>query len=113
MPKYVLFSLIAAIGFSVAGIINKFASKHIITERWPLLFWYYLTFIPFVLIIPFLAPITIPATSHQWIFIAAYSLAFLVGNICFFTAIFQLDASVISPFFQLQAAFLAVMAYLF
>lgn len=113
MPKYILFSLIAALGFSIAGIINKFASKHVITKRWPLLFWYYLTFIPFVLIIPFLAPITIPTTGHQWVFIAAYSLAFLVGNICFFSAIFQLDVSVISPFFQLQAAFLAVLAYLF
>lgn len=113
MPRYVSFSLIAALGFSVAGIINKFASKHVITERWPLLFWYYLTFIPFILIIPFLAPITIPTNGYQWILIAAYSLTFLVGNIFFFTAIFQLDTSVISPFFQLQAAFLAVMAYLF
>ncbi len=113
MPTFVLFSLIAATSFAIAGIIEKLASKYAITNRWSLLFWYYVTFIPFLLLVPILAPIALPTTASQWLTIAAYSLFFLLGNICFFTAIFSLDASVFSPFFQLQAAFLAVLAYLF
>lgn len=113
MSSYVVFSLIAAVGFTAAGIVNKFASKYAITEKWPLLFWYYFTFIPFALLIPLMAPITTPATVELWLLIFGYSVCFLLGNICFFTAVFKVDASVFSPFFQLQAAFLALLAFLF
>src|SRR3989344_2555939 len=113
MPTFVFFSLVAATSFAIAGIIEKLASKYAITDRWSLLFWYYVTFIPFLLLVPLLAPIALPTTASQWATIIAYSFFFLLGNICFFTAIFALDASVFSPFFQLQAAFLAILAYLF
>lgn len=113
MPTFVFYSLIAATCFSLSGIIEKLASKYAITSRWPLLFWYYMTFIPFVFLVPMFAPIVVPATLSEWLAILGYSLFFLLGNICFFTAIFSLDASVFSPFFQLQAAFLAILAYVF
>lgn len=113
MPSYVVFSLIAATGFAVAGIVNKLASKYAITERWSLLFWYYFTFIPFALLIPLTVSIVVPATIGLWLLIFGYSVCFLLGNICFFTAVFKTDASVFSPFFQLQAAFLALLAFIF
>lgn len=113
MPLYAVLSFIAASCFATSGVIEKFASKHVITNRWQLLFWYYVTFIPFVLIIPLIAHIAIPETAQQWLYIALYSSLFLLGNICFFTAIFQTDASVFSPLFQLQAAFLAILSYVF
>lgn len=113
MPLFVVLSFIAASCFATSGVIEKFASKHVITSRWPLLFWYYAAFIPFVLIIPLIAHIAIPQTAQQWLYIAAYSSLFLIGNICFFIAIFQTDASVFSPLFQLQAAFLAMLSYAF
>lgn len=113
MPSYIFYSLTAAVGFAAASILNKLTSKHAVTERWPLLFWNYLTFAPFAAIIPFIAAISIPNSLAEWLFIFGYSLFFLVGNICFFTAIFQVDASVFAPFMQLQAAFLAILAFLF
>jgi drug/metabolite transporter (DMT)-like permease len=111
MPKYILLSFLAAISFAIAGVFNKFASKHSIKERWPLLFYYYVTFFPFIVLIPFLAKLRFPFDSLPTLII--YSLFFFLGNICFFTAIFKTDASVFAPFFQLQAAFVALLAFLF
>ena len=111
MPNYILLSFLAAVSFAIAAIFEKFTSKHAIKERWPLLFYYYLTFIPFIFLIPFFGKIQIPVNS--WLNLFFYSLFFFVGNICFFTAIFKTDASVFAPFFQLQAAFVAILAFLF
>src|SRR3989344_3421365 len=111
MPSYILLSFLAAVSFAIAAIFNKFASKHAIKERWSLLFYYYLTFTPFLLLIPFFTKIQIP--SDNWLTLFLYSVFFFLGNICFFTAIFKTDASVFAPFFQLQAAFVAVLAFLF
>jgi drug/metabolite transporter (DMT)-like permease len=36
-----------------------------------------------------------------------------LGNLCFFTAIFQADVSVFTPFFQLQAALIGILAFIF
>lgn len=111
MPTYILFSFLAAISFALTNVFNKFTSKHVIKKRWPLLFYYYLTFPPFALLIPLLAKIQIPAES--WLTLFFYSLFFFLGNVCFFTAISKTDASVFAPFFQLQAAFIAILALLF
>lgn len=111
MSRYILFSFLAAVSFAVAGVFNKIASKHAIKERWPLLFYYYVTFFPFVLLIPLITRVQIP--SGSWLTLFFYSLWFFLGNICFFTAIFQTDASVFAPFFQLQAAFIAALAFFF
>lgn len=111
MQPYIFFSFIAAVGFAFSGVVNKFISKHAIKERWPFLFYYYLTFFPFVLIIPFIAKLQTPAGNWSNLFL--YSLFFFLGNICFFTAVFKIDASVLAPFFQLQSAFIAILAFLF
>jgi len=111
MPNYILLSFLAAVSFALAGIFNKYASKHTIKERWPLLFYYYITFFPFIFLIPLFAKIQIPTGSWPTLFL--YSVFFFLGNICFFTAIFKTDASVFAPFFQLQAAFIAILAFIF
>lgn len=111
MPNYILLSFLAAVSFALAGVFNKYASKHAIKERWPLLFYYYATFFPFVLFIPLFAKVHIPTGS--WLTLLLYSLFFFLGNICFFTAIFKTDASVFASFFQLQAAFIAILAFIF
>lgn len=111
MQPYIILSLIAAVGFALSGVINKFTSKHAIKERWLFLFYYYITFFPFVLLIPFITKLQVPTGSWSTLF--PYSLFFFLGNVCFFTAIFKIDASVFAPFFQLQAAFIAILAFLF
>jgi transporter family protein len=111
MPNYILFSLLAAFSFALSSIANKFASKHAIKDKWTILFYYYLTFLPFIFIIPFITKIQIPTNS--WKFLFSFSLLFFLGNYCFFTAIFKTDASVFAPFFQLQSAFVAILAFLF
>ena len=110
MQSYIVLSLIAALCFSMTSIFNKLASKHGIKERWLLLFYYYITYFPYILIIPFLAPIKIPA---DWFPLVLQSVFFFLGNICFFTGIFKIDASSIAPFFQLQAVFVGILAWLF
>jgi len=111
MRNYILLSLLAAVSFAISGIFNKLASKHAIKERWPLLFYYYVTFFPFALLIPFIAKLEFPAGN--WLTLFLYSFFFFLGNICFFTAIFKTDVSVLAPFFQLQAVFIAILAFLF
>jgi drug/metabolite transporter (DMT)-like permease len=111
MPTYILLSFLAAISFALAGVCNKLTSKYAIRQRWPFLFYYYITFIPFVFLIPLVSQLQVP--SGNWSTLFFYSLFFFLGNICFFTAIFKTDTSVFAPFFQLQAAFIAILAFLF
>ncbi len=111
MPNYILLSFIAAVAFALAGVFSKYTSQHAIKERWPLLFYYYVTFSPFAILIPFITKIQIPTDS--WLTLFLYSFFFFLGNICFFTVIFKIDASVFAPFNQLQVAFIAIFAFLF
>lgn len=111
VPLYVIFSLIAAFGWALSSLANKFASKHRIHNNWVLLFYYYLTYIPFLLFIPLIFNVSIPQSG--WVFIFLYALMFFIGNIFFTIAIYKLDASTFAPFFQLQAGFIALLAFLF
>lgn len=111
MASYVVFSLIAAFSFAFSSLINKFTSKHKISNSWVLLFYYYICYLPSILFIPFIFKISIPTSGWQYIFL--YALTFFLGNIFFTKAIYKLDASSIAPFFQLQSAFIALFAYLF
>src|SRR3989344_5590626 len=102
---FILFSFIAAFGFALSSLSSKIASKHNIKNNWVLLFYYYLTVIPFLIFLPLLFKVTIPTSG--WLFIFLYAVAFFVGNIFFTVAIYKLDASTFAPFFQLQSAFIA------
>ena len=111
IQPYILFSFIAAFGFALSSLSNKFASKHKISNNWVLLFYYYLTIIPFLFLLPLIFNVTIPTSGWGYIFL--YALAFFIGNIFFTTAIYKLDASTFAPFFQLQTAFIAILAFIF
>lgn len=111
IQPYIIFSLIAAFGFAFSSIANKFTSKHKISNNWVLLFYYYLTIIPFLFFLPFIFNVSIPQSG--WTFIFLYAFVFFIGNIFFTIAIYRLDASTFAPFFQLQTAFIAFLAFLF
>lgn len=112
MQPYVLFSLIAATGFALSSLVNKFTSKHTISDNWALLVYLALTSSPFILLVPLLFPVSFPP-ANAWPFILLYGFVFFVGNIFFTMAVYRLDASTFAPFFQLQSAFIAILAYLF
>ena len=111
IQPYIILSLIAAFGFAFSSLANKFTSKHKISNNWVLLFYYYLTIIPFLFFLPLIFNVSFPQSG--WIFVFLYALVFFIGNIFFTTAIYKLDASTFAPFFQLQTAFIALLAFLF
>jgi len=111
VPVYIFFSLLAALGFALNGLIQKFTSKHRISDPWTLLFYSYVTYVPFLLFYPIIFNIRFP--SSELIFIFLYALMFTLGNIFFMNAIYKIDASTFAPFFQLQSAFVAVLAFVF
>ncbi|NMC36369.1 DMT family transporter [Candidatus Beckwithbacteria bacterium] len=111
MLPYVGLSLLAAFAFAFSSISQKLASKHGIVNHWVFLVYYYLTYVPFLLMIPVLFPVSFP--SGNWLLIFLYALAFFVGNIFFTTAIYKVDVSTFAPFFQLQSAFIAILAFAF
>ena len=96
---------------SLSSLVAKFVSKHHIDNPWSLLFYSELTFIPFLLLLPCLFPVVLP--QRGWPYIVCYSAAFFVGQALFIKAIYQVDASTFAPFYQLQAAFIAVLASVF
>lgn len=110
--SYIFLSLFAAVAFALANLIQKFTSKHAIGNFWVLGFYLYATTIPFVLIIPLLFDIKMPTVSI-WPFIILYAAAHFADRFFFAAAIYRLDASSFTPFFQLQSAFIALFAYLF
>jgi len=112
MPSYIIYSLIAATAFALSNLIIKFSSKHTISNNWTLLVYLSLTSAPFILLVPLLFPVSIP-TARAWPFVLLYGVVFLIGNVFFATAVYRLDASTFAPFFQLQSAFIALLAYLF
>lgn len=111
MQPYILFSLLAAFFFAFSSLTNKFVSRHKISDSWTLLFYYYLSILPFLFLIPLFFDVTIPTSG--WVYLFLYALTFFIGNIFFTLAIYKLDASTFAPFLQIQAAFIALLAFLF
>lgn len=111
MPTYILFASLAAFLHALRNVFEKLTAKYAIGTRSGLLFYLYLSFIPFALLVPLFVNISWP--YHTWRSIWLSSFFFFVGNFLFFTAIFKIDVSVFAPIFQLQTPFLAVLAFLF
>lgn len=111
MPSYIWLAVLAAVGFSLANLVNKFASRHKIANPWVLQFYSGLTFLPFLLILPIVFPVSFPRFGWPYIFL--YGLAFFLGNIFFLRAIYLLDMSTIAPLFQLQSVLVGLMAFIF
>lgn len=111
IQPFVIFSLIAAFSFAFSQIASKFTSKHAIKDPLTLLFYQAICFLPFLIIYPLLFHISFPVSGL--IYIVLYAVAFFLGNIFFTRAIYKLDISSIAPFFQLQTALIAIMAFIF
>jgi uncharacterized membrane protein len=110
VEPYVIFSVLAALLFSLSGLISKYVSKHCIHDSWALLFYADLAFVPFLLLLPAFFPVSLP--RQGWGFIALYAVTFFAGHLLFIRAIYRLDASTFAPFFQLQSGLIAVLAFL-
>ncbi len=111
MSSYIFFSLLAATSFALSSVIYKFTSKHKIQNNWVLLFYYYMGYLPSIFLIPIFFRVTIPTSGL--IFVLLYAITFFCGTIFLTKAIYQLDVSTIAPFYQLQSAFIAILAYVF
>lgn len=111
IQPYILFSLLAAFSFAISQLASKFASKHEISNPWVLLVYSEVCFLPFLFLYPILFKINFPSTGLIYIFL--YALAFFIGNIFYTRALYKLDISSIAPFFQLQTALIAIMAFVF
>jgi len=111
MPTYAVFSLLAAVFFAFQYVFEKLASKHTIKTRSGLIFYLYLSFLPFTLLLPLFVDIGFP--QGIWQIIWLHSLMFFIGNFLFFTAIFKTDVSTFAPIFQVQAGILAILAFVF
>jgi len=112
MQAYIVLSLFAAVGFTLSNLITKFTSKHAIENSWVLLLYSYLSVLPFIIFLPLFKPISFPS-GPVWVFIVLFAVIHVVGKAFFAKAVYRLDASTFAPFFQLQSAFIAVLAYLF
>lgn len=110
--SYILLSFLAAFFFAFSQVFNKFVIKHKIKDKNSLMVYFMVTSLLFSLILfPFTSKI-LPPTETLWnIFIA--TTAFLIGYYLFFFGIADTDASTFAPFFQLQAAMIAFLAYVF
>lgn len=111
MQPFVFFSILAAISFALSNLINKFTSKHRISNSWVLLFYYYLGLVPSLFVIPLIFKVDFP--EGGWVFVVLYASAFFLGSIFFTKALYRLDASTMAPFYHLQSLFIIVLAFFF
>lgn len=112
MLPYLALALLAALAAALSTLISKFASQHAITDQWTLLFYYYCTVLPFVLLVPIFFDVHLPSTS-AWPSLWLYGLIFFLGNVLSIMAIYRFDSSTFAAFLPLRPAFLAVLAFWF
>src|SRR3989344_269930 len=110
--NYVVLSLIAAFCFGMGTIISKIASKHTL-HNWQQVWTYFiLTYSP----LPSLLALFIGKIYWPQLGIVALglnSLFFVIALALFFRGLLTVDASVATPFFQLQSAVIVILAFLF
>lgn len=112
MQPYIIFSFIAAISFALAGVFNKFVSKHEIDNKDSMMTYFMLaSFLFSFILFPFVSKSILSLSAFQPLIVS--TITFLIGYYLFFTAIFQIDVSVFASLFQLQAACVALLAFLF
>lgn len=110
--NYIALSFIAAGCFALNQIISKLMSKHGIDNPNSLMAYFLLASLAFGICLgPFVAFALPPLTLLP--LVVSFVLLFLIGNYCFFTGIFKADASSFAPLFQLQAALVGLLAFLF
>ena len=108
---YMLYALGAALLFTLSGLVLKFTSKHRFENDWVMFFYLELTLLPALILFALVFDVSLP--SGGWWFIATAGITQLVGNAAYTLALRRIDASTAAPFFQLQGAFIALLAFLF
>jgi drug/metabolite transporter (DMT)-like permease len=110
--NYLFFAFLAATCFAVSQLLNKLLSKHSIENKDSLMAFFMITTCSFaVFLLPFV-PWTLPSFEVIKLLLITTS-TFLLGYYCFFTGIFDTDASTTAPLFQLQAVLVGLLAFLF
>lgn len=112
MASYIVLALFAAVAYSLANLFSKFSSKHTISDQSVFLFYYYLTLLPFLFLVPVFFDVHFPLPS-AWPWIWLYGLIFFIGNILSTLALYRFDSSTFAAFTQLRPAFLALLAFWF
>lgn len=108
---YILFSAFAACCFAGAVITNKYLAKHLIINYQSLFVLTIFGLAPFLAIIPLVSPIYLP--KEAIIPLVLYAVFFTSGIYFLAKVIYQLDASTVGPLFQLQGAFIVILAAIF
>jgi len=110
--NYLFFAFLAATCFAVSQILNKVLSKHSIDNKDSLMAYFMLATFSFaIFLLPFV-PWTLPSVAVLKLMVVIVG-TFLIGYYCFFSGIFDADASSTAPLFQMQAGFVGLLAILF
>lgn len=107
---YILLSFSSALVFASIILLVKYISKYVITDFNSFFFWTYVAGLPFVLLIPFI--VGIPIGWQIVIPMIVHSVLLTYGQYLFSRGIYLVDASVVSPLFQLQSGFVLILATL-
>jgi drug/metabolite transporter (DMT)-like permease len=110
--SYLIFAFFAATCFAIGQIINKLLSKHSIDNPDSLMAYFMIATFSFSLFLSPFVPLTLPSLPILGL-VALTTLIFLVGYYCFFVGVFDADASSIAPIFQMQAALVGLLAFVF
>lgn len=109
--SYIFFAFLAAFLFASTTLASKFISKHKIDNPDSLFALAILSFTPYILTIPIFAKLSI--TQPAFLLLVFYSILYILGVYLLLHAIFVVDASTVSPLFQLQAGFIVILAAIF
>ena len=109
--SYQLLALSAAIIFALIILLVKYITKYVVKDFNSFFFWTYVSVIPFVLFIPMRYGLDFSVDMILPIIIS--SILLTAGQYLFSRGVFLVDASVISPLFQLQSGFILIFATIF
>jgi transporter family protein len=109
--SYIYYAAFGAVCFALVGLINKYASKHSIKNADSLQAFFMLGSLLFAVLLAFTVGFEI--TTKTLLLMLGSSFVFILGYYLFYLGVFTMDASSFAPLFQLQAVFVAILAYLF
>ncbi|MBI9045084.1 MAG: EamA family transporter [Anaerolineaceae bacterium] len=109
--NYQLIALASAFIFSLVILIGKYITTHIVEDHNSFFFWTYTPVLPFVFLIPLRFGFQL--TQEMILPLLICTLLLTIGQYFFARGIFTVDASVISPLFQLQSGFILIFATFF
>ncbi|MFC1711720.1 EamA family transporter [Patescibacteria group bacterium] len=104
-------ALLSAVVFAFVTISAKFVSKHKVKDFNSFFFWTYIAGLPFIILIPLTQGFYFNLAILPSMIV--HSILLTAGQYLFSKGIFLVDASVVSPLFQLQSGFVLILAMIF